>query len=276
MVASKDECEAWREEDLSDLHDHIEDLRAEGYRPDVIAVHILLRVVRGMKDDVARSVPHARNALAKRLESGSVALSHFRASTTMIAAVAVFCMMNVSFLMSEDSMSWVGLLGLNVTLAIVLTVICNQHHLWARRALSIYIGTVLALLVGVLAWVVLQQRLYEMPNFNPLMLQVFFAVLPLTLGMAVHSEMCRVRVFKGHRWPVYVSWAVIAAASLGTAIPLGLTFVLMAWGLMVMMVIGLTVMAVIFTIVSTIVCYVGLKGSALSLRLMAAGIRRLD
>ena len=39
-----------RAEILSDLHEHVTDFQEQGYRPDEIAIRIVLRVVQGMKD----------------------------------------------------------------------------------------------------------------------------------------------------------------------------------------------------------------------------------
>ena len=89
-----------RAEILSDLHEQVTDFREQGYRPDEIAFRIVLRVVRGMKDDVAWSAPYLPEALAEQFERGSEALRHIGTPKFITTAMAVVGMMNCAWLMS--------------------------------------------------------------------------------------------------------------------------------------------------------------------------------
>ena len=261
---------------LSDLHEHIEDSRAEGHRPAEIAVQVLLRMLCGIKDDLAWSAPYLPNAMEERLERGGETLSRFRTPTVVITSLALFSMLNVSFFVSDGDKLWTQFLGMNVSACGVIIVMHNQQRTWARRILHSYLAIATAVLVGVLVWVVLHYRLYEMPGFYQLMLQAAVAMLPLVLAMSVGSELCRARVFKGRRWPVFGCWGLIAAISFGTAMYLGISTFTTVWAAMALAGLALVIVCAMFVSCAAVVCYGGLKGGAGCMRLMAAGIRRMN
>ena len=97
-----------RAEILSDLHEQVADFREQGYRPDEIAILIVRRVVRGMKDDVAWSAPYLPEVLAEQFERGSEALRHIGTPKFITTAMAVVGMMNCAWLMSDGDKSWVS------------------------------------------------------------------------------------------------------------------------------------------------------------------------
>ena len=98
-----------RTEILSDLHDHIVDLRAKGLGSVEIAACIIFRLVCGSKDDVAEFAPYYPAALAQHLERGSEAISRFRTPSQLIPLLAVLGLMNSSYLASDSTQPWVEL-----------------------------------------------------------------------------------------------------------------------------------------------------------------------
>ena len=274
-VAPEGERSPRREEVLSDLHEHIQDSRAEGHRPAEIAVQVLLRMMCGAKDDLAWSAPYLPHAMAERLERGGEILSRIRTPTVVITSLALFGMLNASFFVSDGDKPWTIFLGMNLSACGVIIVMHNQQSRWARRILHWYLVAATASLVGVLLWAVLHHRLYEMPGFYQLMLQFAVAMVPLVLAMLVGSELCRRRVFKGRWWPVIVCWGLIAAISLGAGMYLGLSSLTTVWTAMALAALALVIVCAIFVSCAAVVCYGGLKGGASCMRLIAAGIRHL-
>ena len=264
-----------RAEVLSDLHEHIHDSRAKGHRPAKIAVHVLLRMLCGVKDDLAWSAPYLPSVMAERLESGGEALSHLKTPTVTVTSLATVSLLNLSFFMSEGDKAWTVLIGMNVSACGVIFVMHNQQRLWARRILNWYLGIATTLLFGVLVWVVLYHRVYEVPDFYRLLLQFAVAMLPLALVMLVGSERCRSRFFKGHWWPVFTCWGLIAAISLGASMYLGLSILITVWAVMALTALAFIIGCAFFVGCVAVVCHGALKGGAGLLRLMAAGIRHL-
>ena len=273
--APKEERDDRQAELLSDIHEHIRDSQAQGYRPAEIAAQVMFRVVWGSKDDLAWCAPHIPNALVNRLEGGSKALRHFKTPNAAITLLAFFSMINVGYLSLEADRSWMGLLGMNIVAIGVATVMHNEQRSWARRIIHGYLGIATAALIGSLLWVTLHHRLYDDPDFYPLMLQAAAAILPVALAILVSTKACRVRAFNGHWWPVFVCWGLVLGISVGTAIQLGLSFVLTSWAAMALLSLVLGVTAAVFIVIAAIVCYGGVKGGAGCMQLMAAGIRRL-
>ena len=274
-AAPENEREARRAEVLSDLHEHISDAQTEGYDPPEIAVQIFFRTVWGIKDDVAWTAQYFPSRLADRLEKGSEILSHFGTPPRLIASVATFGLMNSAFFMSDGDQTLVDWLFLNGALLTGSVLFCSQQYRWARRIVHYYLYLATLLGVGGLLWMVFQYRLYEIPTFSEVVLQLAVAVLPVILGMAVSSKTCRVRAFNDKWWPVLACWVLITAASLGIATYMGLAILLTVWATMVVLALGFTLLCAIFTSGSAIVCYGGLKSSAGIMRLLAAGMRRL-
>ena len=274
-VAPEEERWNRREEMESDLYEHIRYLRAGGYRPPEIAIQVLFRMLCGVMDDVAWSAPCLPGAMAERLERWGEALGRFRTPPSVITYLALFGLLNGSLFLSDGDRSWMHLLGLNTSACGAIFVMHHRQRPWARRIFIWYLGIATVLLLGVLAWVVVHHRVYEVPGFYPLMLQFAVAFLPLILAMLVGSEGCRARFFKGRWWPVFVSWALIAAISIGTAMHLGLSTSTAVWTWMALASLAFVIGCGVFMGCAAAVCHGGLKGGAGLLRLMAAGVRHL-
>ena len=264
-----------RAEILSDLHEHVTDFLEQGYRPDEIAIRIVLRVVRGMKDDVAWSAPHLPGALAEQFESGSEALRHVGTPKFIITAMAVVGMMNCAWLMSDEDVTWVMWFILNGEALTVFVLIGNQQHRWARYALPLLIGLAFAGGLATILYLVLDRRLYESPSFNQTMLGFALALLPLFLLTMVSSETCRVRLFRRRWWPIFSSSVLSISGALWISSYMGLTATLVTvWMLLASLAVGYMVLAAIFLGGASIVWYGGLRGGAAGMRLLADRIRR--
>ena len=180
-----------------------------------IAVCIIFRLVRGCKDDVVEFAPYYPAALAQHLERGSEAISRFRTPSQLIPLLAVLGMMNSSYLASDSTQPWVELPLINAGVLIGSVLIWNQHRLWARRVLHGLIGLMYLLAASVMIGVVVQQRLYEMPDFDELVLQFALVASSIALVLLVASNGFRARVFGGRWWPVFLCWPLIVATSIG-------------------------------------------------------------
>lgn len=274
-VAPEGERQARREEVLSDLHEHINDSKSEGYRPAEVAVQILFRMVWGAKDDVAWSTPYFSNAMATRLDSWSEDLSRMKTSRAAISLLALFSMINSVFFFSDTDKTWTHLLALNVGACVVFVVMHNQKRTWARRIINLCVAIFIIMAVAVPVWAILHLRLYEMPGFNQLFPQLAITLLPLALAMFIGSETFRARVFKGRWRPVIICWIIIAAISLGIAFSMGYSTLGIIWAGVGLATLTLVIVCVFFVAVAVVACYGALKASAGFTRLIASGIRRL-
>ncbi len=283
-TAPRDERENRRAEVLSDLHEHIEDSRAEGHRPDEIAVQVLIRIVWGMKDDVAWSMPYLPSTLEERLQRGSESIGHMRTPGFLVAALALLGFMNLGLFMSDQNETWIEWVFLNGSIPIVTFVMWNRERKWARRIINCYVCVMIMAIVGLITWVVLHFRLYENPQFFADLVadsisdltQFAFALVTVVLMVSVGSRSFRFRAFKGRWWPVVLSWSVIGATSFIIAVSAGLSISLMTWAAMASIAGGFIVICLIFGGASAAVCFVVIRGSAKCLGLMAVGLRRLE
>ena len=264
-----------RAEILSDLYEHVTNFREQGYRPDEIAITIMLRVVRGMKDDVAWSAPHLPVALAEQFERGSEALRHVGTPKVIITAMAVVGMINCAWLMSDEDKTWVMWFILNGVALNVSVLMGNQQHRWARRLILLFKGLAFVGGIATILYLVLDRRLYESPSFNQTMLGFALALVPLFLLTVVSSETCRVRLFRRRWWPIFSSSVLSIVGALWISSYMGLTATLVTvWMLLASLAVGYMVLAAIFLGGSSIVWYGGLRGGAAGMRLLADRIRR--
>lgn len=263
-----------RAEILSDLHEQVADCREQSYRPDEIAIRILLRVVRGMKDDVAWSAPYLPEALAEQFERGSEVLRHVGMPKFIITAMAVVGMVNCAWLMSDGDKTWALWFILNGVALTVSVLMGNQQHRWARRLILLFKGLAFVGGLATILYLVLDRRLYESPSFNQTMLGVALALLPLFLLTVVSSETCRVRLFRRRWWPIFSSSVISIVGALWISSYMGLTATLVTvWMLLAVLAVGYVVLAAMFLGGASIVWYVGLSGGAAGMRLLADRIR---
>ena len=272
-VAAQGQGAARRSELLSSLEEATCSLRASGYKPPEIAVHLVIRLLVGLKSDVAWFALYLPMTLAERLVKGSAALSHARTPVRLISSVGALGLMNWFHYMSEDELTRVEWLSLNIGLVAVIAVMWNEHRPWARLVIRVSLGLSAAIMVGVLVWVALQYRLYEIPLFY----QYVLAMAPGPLVIGVASKECRSRFFKGRWWPVFACWALIAAISLGIAVlTQGLKVLLSVWAMVALVLLSLSILCGLAAIGALLLWFIGTRGSAGVMRVLAAGIRRLQ
>lgn len=269
IAAPEHERESRRAEADSVLHEERSAFRAEGYKPAEVAVRVLLRMALRVRSDMAWLAPYLPTALAERLAKGDDALSRVRTPTRMVSSLAVLGLMNWSFYMSDDDLTWMGWLLLNVGMLAMFVVMWNDQRRWARRVLYSLTGLATVMATGVVVWVTFQYRLYEIPLFY----QYVLAMLPVLLAMVVADKSIRVRFFRDRWWPVFVCWFLMAVASLGAALISNLTAFVTAWKLMAAIVLALVTATAIFTVGTFLVWYVGTRVIALGMRQAARGIR---
>ena len=210
--------------------------------------------------------------LAQRLVKGSAALSQVRTPVRLISSVGMLGLMNWLYYMSEDELSGIEWLSLNIGLIAVIAVMWNEHHSWARLVIRVFLGLTAVIMVGVLVWVAVQYRLYEIPLFYQYML----AMVPGPLVIGVASKECRSRFFKGRWWPVIACWALIAAISLGIAVLTeSLKAFLTVWGMMALVLLSLSILCGIAVIGALLLWFIGTRATAGVMWLLAAGILRL-
>ena len=263
-----------RAEILSDLHEQVTDFLEQGYRPDEIAIRIVLRVVRGMKDDVAWSAPYLPEALAEQFKRGSEALRHIGTPKFITTAMAVVGMMNCAWLMSDEDKTWVSWFIFNGGALTVSVLMGNQQHRWARRLILLFMGLAFGGGLATILYLVLDRRLYESQSFNQTMLGFALALVPLFLLTVVSSETCRVRLFRRRWWPIFSSSVLSIVGALWMSSYMGITATLVTvWMLLAVLAVAYMALAAMFLGGATVVSYVGLRGSAAGMRLLANGIR---
>ena len=263
-----------RAEILSDLHEQVADFREQGYRPDEIAILIVRRVVRGMKDDVAWSAPYLPEVLAEQFERGSEALRHIGTPKFITTAMAVVGMMNCAWLMSDGDKSWVSWFIFNGGVLTVSVLMGNQQHRWVRRLILLFMGLAFVGVLATILYLVLDRRLYESQSFNQTMLGFALALVPLFLLTVVSSETCRVRLFRRRWWPILSSSVLSIVGALWISSYMGLTATLVTvWMLVAVLAVGYMVLAAMFLGGASIVWYVGVRGGAAGMRLLADRIR---
>ena len=213
--------------------------------------------------------PYLPTTLARGLVRGSDTLSRVRTPTRIISSLAVLGLMNWAFHMSDDDLTWLGWLLLNVGMFAMIVVMWNDQRRWARRVLYSITGLATVMATGVVVWVTFQYRLYEIPLFY----QYVLAMLPVLLAMVVADKSFRVRFFRDRWWPVFVCWFLMAVASLGAALISNLTAFVTAWTLMAAIVMALATVTAIFAVGAFLVWFGGSKVIAFGLRQAARGIR---
>ncbi len=273
---------ARREEIRSDLHEQISLMCHEGYRPSVIALDILCRMILGLRDDVTWSAPYLPSTLSERLSRGSDAVSRVRPSSFVIGLLAMLGLMNLSLYTTDRAVPLIEWAGMNAMIPVVGWVVFNQEHRWARRIVSLFLSLVVIFVVALILWLLLEFRLYQKPESYHLVLKVLLAMAPISVAIGVATRPVRGHLFKGRWWPVLVTWAMLGGTCVvageivwgNPAIVLGLTFFAALMSVLFLGLLG--IMVVIFGLAAKVVCLAGLRGTAVCMRLAAAGIRRLE
>ncbi len=258
----------------SDLYEHIADYRRQGDGPETIVFHIILRVVRGMRDDIAWSWPHSRDSLAARPERGSESLRHMGSPGDRFVAIAALCFMNV-LILGDQGMALNEWLISNVAMISFLALYLNSKRSWARRILHFWIALAALGVLIVSTYVVIDHRLYELPAFNQIMMAGSLAFLPLTVLMIVTGSTIRTRVFRNRLWPIFLSASLATISSLAISSSLGLTADLMnVWTIMAILTMTAFFLGLPAVAAALLVRRLTAKGGAAALDMVANQIKR--
>ena len=269
LVAPERARESRRAEAESVLLEERSASREEGYKPAEVAIRVLLRMALRVRSDIAWLAPHLPNALAGGLARGGDALSRARTSARIVSSLAVLVLMNWSFYLSDDGLSWMRWLLLNIGMLSMIVVMWNEQRRWARRVLSVLVGLAIVMGTGVIVWVTFEYGLHETPLFY----QYLLAMLPVLLAMALADKKSRVRFFKDRWWPVFVCWGFIAAVSLGAALLADLEALVSAWTLMAAISLALVMVTATIAVGTLLIWYAVSRMIAWGMRLAAARIR---
>ena len=273
-AAPKDVRDDQRAEMYSDLYGLIDDHRRQGYGPESISFHLFLRILRGMKDDVAWAWPHSRDSLAARPERGSESLRHMGRAGDRFAAIAALCFMNV-LILGDQGMALNEWLISNVAMISFLALYLNSKRSWARRILHFWIALAALGVLIVSTYVVIDHRLYELPAFNQIMMAGSLAFLPLTVLMIVTGSTIRTRVFRNRLWPIFLSASLATISSLAISSSLGLTADLMnVWTIMAILTMTAFFLGLPAVAAALLVRRLTAKGGAAALDMVANQIKR--
>jgi hypothetical protein len=272
-IFSSEEGKAHGEEMLANLPNEIAYYRLEGDSNEVIAAKILFRLVTGLPDDIAIWAPSAPARFADKVAGWSTTLRHYRIPNAMIAGVATLGLMNYSFFSSHNNQTIGSWLLVNSIVIVMTILLWKLEHPLARRILNTWIGTAIVAGIAIMMWLTINYHLYEIMTFKVLMLAIV-AVLPTII---VVDKSWRNQLFKGRWWLIAVCWVPIIAGSFAGSLLIAhdVKPLLEMWAAMALLAVGMFIVYGIMGLAAYFLCWLGIKGSAGGLRLMASGIRRL-
>ena len=212
-LAPRDDRDSRRAEILSDLHDHREHLLLEGHRPVEAAVLIFLRMITGAMDDVAWAWPHFCSILVGKLNSGKFSVQRIVTRKVLVMSVACLGSVNCLFFAADIEHTLLEWSAHNLGAVIASVLMCHQEHPTARRVLTGLMGVAIATGTALVAWLVIEYRLYDEPLFRQMML----SALPILVMLVIGTKGFRVRAFGGRWWPALISWVVIGGISIAAA-----------------------------------------------------------
>ena len=270
---SSEEGKAHGEEVLADLPNEIAYYRLGGDSNEVIAAKILFRLMTGLPDDVAIWASSDPTRFADKVAGWGTALRRYRIPNAMIAGVATLGVMNYSFFSSHSNQT-IGRWLLMNSIAIVMTILLwKLKHPLARRILNMWIGTTIVAGIAIMTWLTINHHLYEIMTFKVLMLAMV-AVLP---AIIVVDRSWRNRLFRGRWWLVAICWAPIIVGSFAGSLLIAhdVRPLLEMWAAMTLLAVGVFVVCSVMGLAAHFLCWLGIRGGAGGLRLLAAGIQRL-
>ena len=274
-VAPESEREDLREQVESDFYDQVQSYLSDGYHPAEAAVRIFLRMVSAVPGDIAWSLSYLPGTVASKLERGSQRIGAIKTPRSLIVWVGILALANTAALTSDIDPLWRELLVVNVGAAGAIALTHYQERTWAKRAMAWGPWLMVALLLGFLALMTTEHRLYEAPEFTQSVLLLVGGTLPVILAGIVGSNVCRYRVFKGHWWPVFVAWFLIASISFFSAILLDSQILLVIWAATTIGLFGLVIMAAVFCGGVALVYLGATRGTATCMTWAANCIRQL-
>jgi hypothetical protein len=275
-VAPREAREGRRGEVLSHVHDLIDTYQKAGRTQKEIAVLILECVAGGMMDDVAWCIPFIPERLAgfaDRVKGWSIALRHYKIPSAMIAGVGTLLLINYSLSSSQSNPTEGTRLLVNGMVIAITLLIWKRNHPLARQIFNVWMGVAIAGSVAVMVWLTINYRVYETTTFKVFLL----AMVAASPAAIVADKSSRKRVFGGKWWVMAICWAaIVAGACVGSLlIAHDVKLLLVAWGVIALLVAGLFMLGGAAALAGYVLCWLGIRGGAGGLRLLASGIRRL-
>jgi len=275
-IAPKEDRQERRGEVLSHIQDMIDSYQKARWPQREIAVLVLEHVMAGAADDMAwciAFVPERLAGLADRAKGWSDTLRHYRVPNIAIAGVATLALMNCAFFSSQSNLTagtWLLMNGIVIAMTVL---IWKREHPLARRIFNILMGLAIAAGIATMVWLTINYHFYQTMTFKVFMLAMV-AALPAVI---VFDKPLRKRLFRDKWWLIVICWAaIVAGACVGSLlIAHDVRLLLGIWGAMVLLVAGLLMVVGAATFGAYILCWLGIRGSAGGLQLLASGIRRL-
>ena len=272
-VAPKEDRDGRRAEALSHIYELVNAYQKAGYAPSEIAVRLLENGILGMADDAAWSISSTHEGLADRVKGWSDALRCYKIPGEMVAGVGTFALVNYALSSSQSNPTIDARLLVNGMVIAITILAWKRNHPLARRIFNIWMGASILAGAVVMVWLTINYQLYETTTFKVFMLAMV-AALPAVI---VVDKSLRKRVFGDRWWRIAICWAaIVAGACVGSLlIAHDVKLLLVAWGVITLLVIGLFMLGGAAALAGYVLCWLGIRGGAGGLRLLASGIRRL-
>ncbi|MCJ7744295.1 MAG: hypothetical protein MUO99_07045 [Dehalococcoidales bacterium] len=261
------------EDMLANLPDEIAYYRLQGDSNEVIAARILLRLVSGLPGDLAIWAFPLLALFVGKIARWSDTLRRYKIPSAMVAGVGTLALMNYSLFSSQSNPATGTWLLANGTVIAITVLIWKRNHPLARRIFNIWMGMAIAASLGFMVWLTINYRLHEITTFKVFML----AMLAASPAIIVADESWRKRVFGRKWWLIVICWAgILAGVSVGSLlIAHDVKLLLVTWAVMALLVAGLFTVGGVAALAGYVLCWLGIRGGAGGLRLLASGIRRL-
>ena len=262
---------------LSDLHEKEAHAKESGYPPAAIALQLLVDILPEVRLALVTITLSSMASLPQKLERGSEAVRGYRMPQLAVISLATFLMINSVGLLAETEDRLVDLLMKNLGLIIVVILFWQKERRWARIAL---IAIPVSAFVGLLAFYALftvEYRAFEHPLFIATILDGGIVLLPLVLIAALTTEYCRVRVLRGSLWHLGLCIVGSAAVSyiVASAFAQNSNAIVEAWIVISGAMAALLGLVFLYTYSTVKLCSAALWTGAISMKVLAAGIRRL-
>jgi len=271
--APPDSRERRRSEVLRDIYEQINSCREENYRPSEIAPKLIYRWVTGLVSDVTWCASFVPALTAYKIVEWSSSLRHYKIPAALVAGVAILGLMNYGFFTSHNSQSFGTWFMVNTICIATIVLLWKHKHPIARRIFQAWMGIAMAGGVGIMVWMTVHFQLYTSMTFKMLMLAMI-TVLPT---MIVVDKSWRQRLFRGKWWLIPICWAPIIAGALAGSFLIAHSIkpLLEMWEVMGLFAVGMLIVYGLIALGAYALCWLGIRGSANGLRLVASGIRRL-
>jgi hypothetical protein len=272
-VAPKEDRDGRRAEALSHIYELTNTYQKAGHPPSEIAVRLLENGILGMPDDMAWSISSMHEGFADRVKRWSDALRRYKIPSAMVAGVGALALINCSLSSSQSNPTTGTRLLVNGMVIAITALLWKRDHPLARRIFNIWMGIAVAASMAIMVWLTINYRLYETMTFKVFML----AMVAASPAAIVVDKSRRRRLFRDKWWLIVICWAaIVAGACVGSLlIAHDVKLLLVAWGVITLLVAGLFMLGGAAALAGYVLCWLGIRGGAGGLRLLASGIRRL-